>query len=578
MILLVGTLWLTTLVALLVGALAWERRAFPGTVGLMLLMLSIGWASFCHSLGLLAPDLPAKLGWNHWEYLGAVWTPALLLMVALGYTRRDDWLAPWRLAGLLVIPAFSMAADWSNGWHHLYYTGARLEPHWGVVCLIKDRGPLYWLFRVYTMGSALASSGVLFVHWQRVARCYWGLSCTLLLAIMIPLGMNALYLLHLGPAPEVTLVYVSLLVTGLLLGWALQQGRLLESAPIARTVLMENMAEAVLVVDPRGWVTDFNRKAAAWFGCAGSTLGRPVSSLPGLPGQGVPAGGGKAAVLRLGERWISLQVSPLRSARGRDLGALLLCQDVTEQHQSAQALQAAYRERSRELQQAMAQTARVQEEEQRRIGVEIHDTLCQDLAALSRTAESLATRGPEADPAELAAELRQVAAAAAGLSRAARGFAHDLALADLGDLSLRDALAAFAQRAQPWLGVQVELNFGEDVRVAGTDATSHILRIVREAVVNAARHGQARRAWVDVVQEAGRITVSVTNDGRPLPGPGAIVAGMGLRGMRMRTRLLGGELTLQAAPGGMVTVQLELAEALLRLPAEERVAGAAPPP
>ena len=95
------------------------------------------------------------------------------------------------------------------------------------------------------------------------------------LAMLMPLLMNVFYLLRLGPLHGFTLAYFGCLATGLLLGWAMLRGRLLDLTPIARTVLLEHMAEAVVVLDARGRVTDFNPRAAHWFGCGAAALGQP---------------------------------------------------------------------------------------------------------------------------------------------------------------------------------------------------------------------------------------------------------------------------------------------------------------
>ena len=576
---LTGTLWVSAVVALLVGALAWRRRGVPGARALGLLLLAIAHASFCYGAGLLAPDLASKVWWNRAEYAAAVWVGGLLLLAACQHTGRERWLRPGPQALLWAIPVVALAANWTNGWHHLYYPAVHLQPHGGGAFLLKDRGPLYWLFQFYSNGAALLTSGLLFLHWRQVARHYRGQSAVLWLAMLMPLLMNVFYLLRLGPLHGFTLAYFGCLATGLLLGWAMLRGRLLDLTPIARTVLLEHMAEAVVVLDARGRVTDFNQRAAHWFGCGAAALGQPAAALPGWGalalGAEPPVPGG---AFRLDERWIKAGVTPLRSARGKHLGWLCLCQDITRQRRTEGVLRAAFQrlratlqERSRELQRAQAQAARVQDAEQRRIGREIHDSLCQDLAGLSRTAQSMAARAQSAAAGASAGELRQMAGQAARMLRAARGFAHDLALVELEDLPLADALGAFAENASDWLGLQVELNCSAEVQIAEAEAAGHLLRIVREAVVNAASHGQAQRVWVDLIRKDGHILVSVSNDGRPLPSPAALREGLGLRGMRMRAQLLGGHLTLSDTPGGPVTLRLQLSEQLLRLPSEERV-------
>ena len=578
--LLVGVLWFSTLVALYVSAEVWRRRTLPGAGILLLLLLVIAHASFFHGLGLLAPDLAGKLWWNHVEYTLAVWLPGLMLTLALRHTRPERCLKPVPMALLFLLPLLALAANWTNGWHHLYYSSARLETSGTTTLLIKERGPLYWVFQAYALGTMLATSHVLLLHWQRSSRHYRNRSVALLLAAVTPLGMNVLYLLRVGPLPDVALTYLGFLATGLLLGWTLLRGNLLDLSPIARTVLLENMTEALLALNARGLIVDYNQKAAQWLGCTVAAVGQPARSLPGLETVQLELPQPASVTICVGARWVKLNSAPLCDAGGKGIGWLWLGQDITRQRKTDQALRAAYgrlrlnfQERTRELQRATAQSVRVQADEQERIGREIHDTLCQDLAGLSRAVATLAAQAQVTGPETLVADLRHAATQAAKTLQAARGFAHDLALVGLQDMPLDESLAAFAEHARTWLGVRVEINFDVNISIEEAEAAQHLLRIIGEAVANAARHGQARRAWVDIIRRGGRILVSVSNDGSPLPPDATLQAGLGLRAIRMRSRLLGGALTLRNTPDGMVMLQLELSEALLRLPSEERVPG-----
>lgn len=581
---LVAILWVGTAVAWTAGFLAWRRRALPGAITLLLLLVCIAHGCLSYSLGLLASSLAGKVAWNHVEYLTAWAVPSLLLAFALQHTRQERWLRGLPLALLLAVPVAAWLANWTNEWHHLYYRSERLETYEGAAFLIKDRGPIWWLFELHGMAAATAASALLLRHWLRMPGYYRRRAAALLVASVIPLGLNLLYLLRLGPWHRATLAYPGLVVTGALLGWALLRGRLLDLRPISRAALMENMSEAVLALDEQGRITDFNRRAAEWFGCSAGVLGRRLADLPGWE-RLVLGETSTSATETLGSRWLRLSAVPLGGVGEARQGWICLARDMTRQRKTERALRTAFqrlraalREASREWHRATAEAAQIQEQEQRRIGRDIHDTLCQDLAALSRRTESAAAQAERLDAGRLGPELRQVAAEAAQVLRSARGFAYDLAQSDLGDLCLPDALAAFAERAQAWLGTQVDVNFSPDVQIEDAETSWHMLRIVREAVFNAARHGRARRAWVDVIRRDGQITLSVSNDGAALPAQEAIQPGLGLRGMQMRARLLGGELSLRNAGPGGVTVQLRLPEMLLRLPVRDRLLENRPPP
>lgn len=88
-----------------------------------------------------------------------------------------------------------------------------------------------------------------------------------------------------------------------------------------------------------------------------------------------------------------------------------------------------------------------------------------------------------------------------------------------------------------------------DPRLLGPMATVEIYRIVQEALANAARHSGAPRAEVWVTNQDDLLTVVVADEGRGFDPAAVHSEGIGLAGMRERTRLLGGLCSIDSAAG-----------------------------
>jgi signal transduction histidine kinase len=87
-------------------------------------------------------------------------------------------------------------------------------------------------------------------------------------------------------------------------------------------------------------------------------------------------------------------------------------------------------------------------------------------------------------------------------------------------------------------------------------AVAHLLAITSEALSNVARHANATQASIRAVAHGQRLALNIHDNGRGLPAD--TLVGYGLRNMRDRARLLGGELVLQSEPGHGTTVTVDI--------------------
>jgi signal transduction histidine kinase len=128
----------------------------------------------------------------------------------------------------------------------------------------------------------------------------------------------------------------------------------------------------------------------------------------------------------------------------------------------------------------------------------------------------------------------------------------ELRPAALDELGLDAAIETLAERSAASAGLAVDtrvrLGNGAGPRLARETETT-IYRLVQEALTNAVRHSGARRVRVDVSGDGEQIEVSVADDGHGFD-PRANSAGFGLRGMRERVQLAGGELAIGSTAGG----------------------------
>ena len=101
--------------------------------------------------------------------------------------------------------------------------------------------------------------------------------------------------------------------------------------------------------------------------------------------------------------------------------------------------------------------------------------------------------------------------------------------------------------------VRCSLVCPEPVSVTNNVVATHLFRIAQEAVTNAIKHGRARSIEIMLSPAESRVRLSVSSDGVPLPPLEQRGSGLGLRIMKYRAAVIGGDLTIDpGAEGGAV--------------------------
>jgi len=125
------------------------------------------------------------------------------------------------------------------------------------------------------------------------------------------------------------------------------------------------------------------------------------------------------------------------------------------------------------------------------------------------------------------------------------------ALPDSRGLELETALRALAA---PLPQLRMQLNIGEDAVVRDPQLAETVLRIVQEAMTNAARHAGAATLWVELRREGSRLWLRIADDGQA---PALLREGNGLAGIRERVAAVGGDLRIGRGVAGNLELTVE---------------------
>ena len=197
----------------------------------------------------------------------------------------------------------------------------------------------------------------------------------------------------------------------------------------------------------------------------------------------------------------------------------------------------------------------ISEQEQRRIGRDLHDGLCQLLtgAALAGhvLSEKLASSG--SSEARDAAKLLELIEESINLTHRIAGGLH---LVDLDPEGLMRALSQFADAASALYGVDCRFCCPGPVLVEQAGTAEHLYRIAQEAVRNAVKHGGGKTIVVRLATVAGQAALTIEDDGAGFDPAASGRLGMGLSIMAHRSGVIGAEFRVGSGEAGGTVVSV----------------------
>jgi signal transduction histidine kinase len=189
-------------------------------------------------------------------------------------------------------------------------------------------------------------------------------------------------------------------------------------------------------------------------------------------------------------------------------------------------------------------------DERRRLAAEIHDTIAQGLAGIiAQLQVVLNTPDPRAAEEHTG---RALDLARHSLGEARRSV-HNLAPAALEHDALPEALRKTVTEWAERTDTRAEFVLTGTAEHLHEEVAATLLRIVQEALSNAARHARASRVGVTLSYAGDEVILDIRDDGAgfdPLALPARSSAGgFGLDGMRARAERIAGALTVESEPG-----------------------------
>lgn len=350
-------------------------------------------------------------------------------------------------------------------------------------------------------------------------------------------------------------------------------------------LLVEQVQDyAVYLMDPEGRVATWNTGAERIKGYSAlEIIGRPYSTffLPEDVAAGVPqkiletaVRETKAAqegwrVRKDGSRfWASTLVTAMRDSSGKLMGFSKITRDITERMRHEQALQREVLEKTKaqqelirsehSLRQLSFELLRTQDEERRRIGRELHDSIGQYLSALKMKLGLVLRKNPTLNE-EGQWQLDEFAAILDDCIKEVRTISYLLYPPMLEERGLKSAIDWYLEGFRQRTGLAVNFETPPKLERPSRDVELALFRVLQESLTNVMKHSGTSTIDIQLSAQNGTVDLKVRDYGKGLPERNEARRGqyesfgVGLRGMTERMLQLRGKLSVSSAsPGTLV--------------------------
>lgn len=316
------------------GYVIWRNREQTGAKPLFAVVVAAWWWSAALFLASNVDSFAASMWFLRSSYLGIVVIVASLFLFAVEYTGRQHLITPKTLALVSIHPVAVALLVVSNP-ADVFFSSIRPAP--GTVTGVTiEFGPAFWAHALYSYVLLAVALIVLFRTLYRSGRLYRWQFILLFVSILVTAGANYAYVagpVSFDPAP------IGILLAAGLFTLALTRYQLITIIPVARDAVLEEMNDAVFVVDTDDRLIDVNAAGRSILRrmADGELIGQEVESLLASAPRGAEvyaeltdADSETRREVELGETYLDVTATPLAPNGDGPVGWLFLARDVTQ--------------------------------------------------------------------------------------------------------------------------------------------------------------------------------------------------------------------------------------------------------
>jgi PAS domain S-box-containing protein len=340
-------------VALGTVAILWRYRKSKEVMYLIYIEIFAAVWALTYGLEFLAVDLETKKFWSQLSYLGFSFLPLFYFLFTTAFSQKYHLITPRNLALLSVIPFVTVPLALTNDYHNLVWKNVTLSSDQSMI--IIEHGTWFWIFWSYSITLIFAGLYNLFRSIYEFTAYYRSQVSTLLIATLIPLAGNVMYITGLNPIPGFDWTPVLFVFTGLVITFGIVKYRMFDLVPFARNKLIDTMSDGVIVVNSEGFIEDYNPAVARIFNFFAKSMVRKRFAAVFADYEelivAIAENKGNLVEIETGEsqqyNFYQIRITPVHDRNQKFSGHLLQINDITSLKETEQKLKDEIEERGR---------------------------------------------------------------------------------------------------------------------------------------------------------------------------------------------------------------------------------------
>lgn len=250
-------------IAVYLTAILLKRDVRIGTPIAMIVIAGATWSAG-YAMELLF-DTPEQIRWaTAFQYIGLAYGPVGWFLLGVRLRRYVFPLLSWRGLAIFIVPTITYLCVLTAEHHTLIYRSKELVEAWGFLVYQNEYGPVFWLHIAYSYSMNIIGVFLITVSIMESQNFYLSQRIALLFSLILPWIANIMHIFKLDGIP-IDYSPLTLFVSGIALYIAVMRFKLGELMPVARSKLIAEMGDALIVFNGEDRMIDLNEAAISLF-------------------------------------------------------------------------------------------------------------------------------------------------------------------------------------------------------------------------------------------------------------------------------------------------------------------------